>query len=64
MLRPGSGTRWRPTLAGKPDEFVGRISRDPGMERGLNMWIISDNLLKGQQDTPHKSKKRINRLNY
>lgn len=33
--------------AGKNDVFVGRLRRDLGHERGLNMWIVSDNLLKG-----------------
>jgi aspartate-semialdehyde dehydrogenase len=33
--------------AGKEDVFVGRLRRDLGSERGLNMWIVSDNLLKG-----------------
>lgn len=33
--------------ADKPDVFVGRLRRDLGHERGLNMWIVSDNLLKG-----------------
>ncbi|MFC4775338.1 aspartate-semialdehyde dehydrogenase [Paenibacillus sp. GCM10023252] len=33
--------------AGKPDVFVGRLRRDLGTERGLNLWIVSDNLLKG-----------------
>lgn len=33
--------------AGKPDVFVGRVRRDLAHERGLNMWIVSDNLLKG-----------------
>jgi len=33
--------------AGKPDVFVGRIRRDLGNPRGLNLWIVSDNLLKG-----------------
>ncbi|MBW7473242.1 aspartate-semialdehyde dehydrogenase [Paenibacillus oenotherae] len=32
---------------GKPDVFVGRLRRDLGSSRGLNMWIVSDNLLKG-----------------
>lgn len=32
---------------GKPDVFVGRVRRDLGSNRGLNMWIVSDNLLKG-----------------
>jgi len=33
--------------AGKDDVFVGRIRRDPGNERALDMWIVSDNLRKG-----------------
>jgi aspartate-semialdehyde dehydrogenase len=33
--------------AGKPDVFVGRVRRDLGNPRGLNLWIVSDNLLKG-----------------
>ncbi|MEK5058781.1 aspartate-semialdehyde dehydrogenase [Paenibacillus shunpengii] len=33
--------------AGKPDVFVGRLRRDLGNEKGLNMWIVSDNLQKG-----------------
>lgn len=33
--------------AGKNDVFIGRLRRDLGHERGLNMWIVSDNLLKG-----------------
>ncbi|GGH17961.1 aspartate-semialdehyde dehydrogenase [Paenibacillus segetis] len=33
--------------AGKTDVFVGRLRRDLGNERGLNLWIVSDNLLKG-----------------
>ncbi|GIQ65185.1 hypothetical protein PACILC2_37530 [Paenibacillus cisolokensis] len=33
--------------ADKPDVFVGRLRRDLGNERALNMWIVSDNLLKG-----------------
>ncbi|MGF7048799.1 aspartate-semialdehyde dehydrogenase [Paenibacillus sp. DS2015] len=33
--------------AGKPDVFVGRLRRDLGHNLGLNMWIVSDNLLKG-----------------
>lgn len=32
---------------GKPDVFVGRIRKDLSHPRGLNMWIVSDNLLKG-----------------
>jgi len=33
--------------AGKDDTFVGRIREDESVENGLNMWIVSDNLLKG-----------------
>jgi aspartate-semialdehyde dehydrogenase len=33
--------------AGKDDVFVGRVRRDPGNERALDMWIVSDNLRKG-----------------
>lgn len=32
---------------GKPDVFVGRVRRDLTHPRGLNMWIVSDNLMKG-----------------
>jgi aspartate-semialdehyde dehydrogenase len=27
--------------------FVGRLRRDPSHERGLQMWVVSDNLRKG-----------------
>ncbi|GAA4871964.1 aspartate-semialdehyde dehydrogenase [Paenibacillus vulneris] len=33
--------------AGKLDTFVGRVRRDLSNSRALNMWIVSDNLLKG-----------------
>jgi aspartate-semialdehyde dehydrogenase len=33
--------------AGKDDVFVGRIRRDPSHERGLDLWIVADNLRKG-----------------
>jgi aspartate-semialdehyde dehydrogenase len=32
---------------GQDDVFVGRIRRDPGHERALELWIVSDNLRKG-----------------
>jgi aspartate-semialdehyde dehydrogenase len=32
---------------GKDEVFVGRIRRDPGHERALDMWIVADNLRKG-----------------
>ncbi|WP_058303987.1 aspartate-semialdehyde dehydrogenase [Gorillibacterium timonense] len=33
--------------AGKLDTFVGRVRRDLENPRALNLWIVSDNLLKG-----------------
>jgi len=33
--------------AGKLDVFVGRVRRDLHHPRGLHLWIVSDNLLKG-----------------
>jgi aspartate-semialdehyde dehydrogenase len=33
--------------AGKDDVFVGRIRRDPGNERALDLFVVSDNLRKG-----------------
>jgi aspartate-semialdehyde dehydrogenase len=33
--------------SGKDEVFVGRIRRDPTIENGLNLWIVSDNLRKG-----------------
>ncbi|WP_199623333.1 aspartate-semialdehyde dehydrogenase [Paenibacillus alkalitolerans] len=33
--------------AGKPDVFVGRLRKDLNEPKALNMWIVSDNLLKG-----------------
>jgi len=35
------------TSAGKLETFVGRVRRDLSNPRALNMWIVSDNLLKG-----------------
>ncbi len=40
-------TRSRSTPPGSDEVFVGRIRRDPGNERALDMWIVSDNLRKG-----------------
>ncbi|MGA2320082.1 MAG: aspartate-semialdehyde dehydrogenase [Solirubrobacteraceae bacterium] len=34
-------------VAGQDDVFVGRIRRDPGHERALDLWIVADNLRKG-----------------
>jgi len=33
--------------AGRDEVFVGRIRRDPSVERGLAFWVVSDNLRKG-----------------
>jgi aspartate-semialdehyde dehydrogenase len=33
--------------AGKDEVFVGRIRRDPGHKRALDLWIVADNLRKG-----------------
>ncbi len=33
--------------AGEFDTFVGRIREDESIENGINMWIVSDNILKG-----------------
>ncbi len=33
--------------AGRDGVFVGRIRRDPGNERALDLWIVADNLRKG-----------------
>ena len=45
---PGASLYPLATLATGHDEvFVGRIRRDPGHERALDMWIVADNLRKG-----------------
>jgi len=35
------------TAANKEETFVGRIRDDESIPNGINMWIVSDNLLKG-----------------
>lgn len=35
------------SATGHDEVFVGRIRRDPGHERALDMWIVADNLRKG-----------------
>ena len=32
---------------GRDEVLVGRIRRDPGQERCLNLWVVGDNLRKG-----------------
>jgi aspartate-semialdehyde dehydrogenase len=45
---PGAALYPLATKASGSDEvFVGRIRRDPGHERALDMWIVADNLRKG-----------------
>ncbi len=45
---PGASLYPLATQATGHDEvFVGRIRRDPGHERALDMWIVADNLRKG-----------------
>jgi aspartate-semialdehyde dehydrogenase len=34
-------------VSGQDGVFVGRIRRDPGHERALDMWVVADNLRKG-----------------
>jgi aspartate-semialdehyde dehydrogenase len=33
--------------AGEDDTFVGRIREDHSVDNGLNLWVVSDNILKG-----------------
>lgn len=33
--------------SGKDDVFVGRIRRDFSIEKGLNLWVVADNIRKG-----------------
>jgi aspartate-semialdehyde dehydrogenase len=33
--------------AGEEPVYVGRIRKDESVEHGLNMWVVSDNILKG-----------------
>ena len=33
--------------AGRDEIFVGRVRRDPSVERGIAFWVVSDNLRKG-----------------
>ncbi|MBT8333751.1 MAG: aspartate-semialdehyde dehydrogenase, partial [Deltaproteobacteria bacterium] len=35
------------TAAGEFDTFVGRIRDDESIQNGINMWVVSDNILKG-----------------
>ena len=45
---PGAAVYPMPIDAAERDEvFVGRIRRDPGHERALDLWVVADNLRKG-----------------
>ena len=45
---PGENVYPMPIHSRNRDEvFVGRIRRDPSIENGLNLWVVSDNLRKG-----------------
>jgi len=33
--------------AEKDETYVGRIREDPSIEKGIDMWIVSDNIRKG-----------------
>jgi aspartate-semialdehyde dehydrogenase len=35
------------TAGGEYDTYVGRIREDESIENGLNLWVVSDNILKG-----------------
>ena len=35
------------TVAGTDDVYVGRIRKDPSTDRGLALWLVSDNIRKG-----------------
>ncbi|MFN8160692.1 MAG: aspartate-semialdehyde dehydrogenase [Solirubrobacterales bacterium] len=45
---PGEGRYPLPTdVAGRDEVLVGRVRRDPGQARCLNLWVVGDNLRKG-----------------
>src|SRR3954452_3437394 len=44
---PSNGYPTALSSTGHDDVFVGRLRRDPSHERGLCLWVVSDNLLKG-----------------
>ena len=47
MTRTRRSIPSRSTRPVTDDVFVGRIRRDPGHERALDLWIVADNLRKG-----------------
>jgi aspartate-semialdehyde dehydrogenase len=46
MGMPGASSRVE-GATGRDAVYVGRIRKDPSVEHGLNLWIVSDNLRKG-----------------
>ena len=44
---PSHGYPTARAAAGRDEVFVGRIRRDQSHPRALNLWVVSDNLLKG-----------------
>jgi aspartate-semialdehyde dehydrogenase len=46
MSMPGAQSRVE-GAAGRDAVYVGRIRKDPSLENGLNLWVVSDNLRKG-----------------
>jgi aspartate-semialdehyde dehydrogenase len=45
MGMPGNGAV--EAASGRDAVYVGRIRKDPSLENGLNLWVVSDNLRKG-----------------
>ncbi|WP_461613194.1 aspartate-semialdehyde dehydrogenase [Clostridium sp. Marseille-QA1073] len=35
------------TIAGKDEVYIGRIRRDFSVDKGLNLWVVADNIRKG-----------------
>jgi aspartate-semialdehyde dehydrogenase len=33
--------------SGRDAVYVGRLRKDPSVDNGLNLWVVSDNLRKG-----------------
>ena len=42
--------------AGEDATFISRIRKDPTVEHGLSLWVVADNLRKGQPSTPSRSR--------
>jgi aspartate-semialdehyde dehydrogenase len=48
MDQPENNQYPTPQICQDKDEvFIGRLRRDPSLEHGLNMWVVSDNLRRG-----------------